>query len=87
MPIFAFVALVMVRGGNANVAELRFGPSSVLFSTRKARLAARSRATGVAGEGGATGELGMLDIASLLAALNPGMRKGSGALVTSTSKR
>jgi hypothetical protein len=86
-PTFAFVALVIVRGGNANGVVLRFGPSSKLFSTRKARLAARSRAKGVAGEGGTTGEPGRLETASLLAALNPGMRKGSGAVVTSASKR
>ena len=68
---------------------LKFNASSELLSIRKARLAARSRATGsdVAGEDGGTGEPGNPETASLLAELNPGMRKGSGALVTSLSKR
>jgi hypothetical protein len=86
VPTFAFVAL---RGGNANVAVLKLGPSSRLFSIRKARLAVRSRATGsgVAGEDGKAGEPVMPGAVSLPAALNPWMRKGSGALETSLSKR
>lgn len=89
-PTFAFVALEVVRGGNANVAVLKFRASSgLLFSIRKARLAARSRATGsgVAGECGGAGEPGTPETASLPVALNPGMRNGSGALATSLSKR
>ena len=85
-PIFAFVALEAVSGGNANVAVLKFKASSGLFSTRKARLAARSR-SGVAGECGAAGEPGTPGTASLPVILNPGMRNGSGALATSLSKR
>lgn len=68
---------------------LKFNASSELLSIRKARLAARSRAAGsdVAGEGGGIGEPGIPETASLLVELNPGMRKGSGALVTSLLNR
>jgi hypothetical protein len=88
-PTFAFVALEAVSGGKANLAVLKFKASSGLFSTRKARLAARSRATGsgVAGECGGAGEPESPETASLPVTLNPGMRNGSGALATSLSKR
>lgn len=90
---FAFAPREIVRGGNANLAVLRFGPSSKLLSIRKARLAVRSRGIGGGGGGETTGEgegsceLGVVEMTSLLDELNPGMRKGSGALATSLSKR
>ena len=89
---FAFVPRGTTRGGNANVAVLKFGPSSKLLSIRKARLAVRSRGTEGGGGGGTTGEgggseLGVVETTSLLDELNPGMRKGSGTLVLSLSKR
>ena len=89
---FTFMPREMVRGGNANVAVLRFGPSSKLLSIRNARLAVRSRGTeggggGTTGEGGECCELGMVVATSLLDELNPGMRKGSGVLSVSLSKR
>ena len=49
---FAFVLREIVRGGNANAAVLKFGPSSKLLSIRKARLAVRSRGTEGGGGGG-----------------------------------
>ena len=90
---FAFAPREIVRGGNANVAVLRFGLSSKLLSIRKARLAVRSRGIEGGGGGGTTGEgegsceLGVVEVTSLLDELNPGMRKGSGALAMSLAKR
>ena len=52
-PVIAFAFVPReVRGGNANAAVLKFGPSSKLLSIRKARLAVRSRGTEGGGGGG-----------------------------------